>query len=79
VTSKPAHCYAWATREGANDPDKPSDAYNDILFYLAYIWFLDESLMHFNLNYLTLGEAVGKEAIQRKMQNLFTVGLSKDN
>jgi hypothetical protein len=59
-----------------NDGTKPSEECKAAVFQALYEWFKETPFTNLNMNYLALGEVVGKEAFRSRMQRLFEDAIS---
>jgi hypothetical protein len=61
-----------------NDGTKPSKECKAAMVQALYEWFKETPFTNLNMNYLALGEVVGKEAFQGCMRRLFEDAISGD-
>jgi hypothetical protein len=64
------HCFSRASGS-TNDGNKPNEECKAAVFQVLYAWFKKTPYTNINRNFLALGEVVGKEAFQSRMQRLF--------
>jgi hypothetical protein len=70
------HCFSGAS--GSNyDGTKPREECKAVVFQALYEWFKETPFTNLNINYLALGEVIGKEAFLGRMQRLFEDAISR--